>query len=281
VLKAGADTAEWAHDRADVLPNIRHNRAPIFDSNPGAGFQAHRYWSRVDLKTKAPIARLEIANVCSRATLTVFKVTAYDSAMQDCALLTVEMPDQWRKVYDQNGARIYENPRAAPRAWIVGHAEAVNEQEALRRIRGEDDRPFDPRRTALLEIEPERLPPELRETPSNAPNSTEARVVNYEPNRFTIEAGADRVSALVVSEINYPGWEATIDGQPAPIFTADYLLRAVITPAGKHRVEMRYTAPAARRGAIISALTLLALLGGVFFSACGGAMRIRRLEAKA
>jgi uncharacterized membrane protein YfhO len=49
------------------------------------------------------------------------------------------------------------------------------------------------------------------------------------------------------------------------IFTANYLLRAVIVPEGRHRVEMRYTAPAAKRGAIISALTLLALISGAIY----------------
>jgi uncharacterized membrane protein YfhO len=71
---------------------------------------------------------------------------------------------------------------------------------------------------------------------------------------------------LIVSEIFYPGWEATVDGQRAQIHLADYLLRGVALPAGQHKVEMRYVAPGARNGAIISALTL-ALLGGLFLIA--------------
>jgi len=69
---------------------------------------------------------------------------------------------------------------------------------------------------------------------------------------------------LVVSEINYPGWEATVDGRAARIHAADYLLRGVPLPAGAHRVEMRYTAPAARVGAAISAFTLLLLAALAF-----------------
>src|SRR5262249_55914859 len=121
-LKAGVDTAEWAHDRADVLAHIQHERAPVFDSNPGDGLQAHRYWSRLKLNAKAPITSLEITNVCRRASITIFKVTAYDAARNDCTLLAQELPSQWRATYDREDARIYENRRAMPRAWLVGHA---------------------------------------------------------------------------------------------------------------------------------------------------------------
>jgi uncharacterized membrane protein YfhO len=62
---------------------------------------------------------------------------------------------------------------------------------------------------------------------------------------------------LVASEIHYPGWEATVDGQRADLYAADYLLRGLVLPAGAHRVEMRYTASAARTGAFISLACLL------------------------
>jgi len=64
-------------------------------------------------------------------------------------------------------------------------------------------------------------------------------------------------TVLVVSEIFYPGWEAKIDGNPATIMVTDYLLRGVALPAGNHVVEMRYTAPQARKGAIISIISLV------------------------
>jgi hypothetical protein len=136
----------------------------------------------------------------------------------------------------------------------------------LRRIRGESTHEFDPRRTALLEVRPDELPP----LPGGAlaPEST-AKVVSYEPNRLAIETSAPTPTVLVVSEIFYPGWAATIDGQPARISLADFLLRGVALPVGQHRVEMRYVAPAARIGAIISVLTLALLAGLAFYTRRG------------
>ncbi len=82
----------------------------------------------------------------------------------------------------------------------------------------------------------------------------------YEPNRIVVETDAPSDALLVLSEIFYPGWEAAVDGGARPVVLTNYLLRAVHVPAGRHRVEMRYRAPAARNGAIISALSLAAIL---------------------
>ncbi|HEY0099417.1 MAG TPA: YfhO family protein, partial [Pyrinomonadaceae bacterium] len=144
------------------------------------------------------------------------------------------------------------------RAWLVGEAEALDGEEALRRIRGESLTAFDPRRTALLEVKPEELP---KLTGAALPPEATARVVEYQPSRLVIETSAPAAAVLVVSEIIYPGWEATVDGVAARIDTTNYLLRGVAVPAGVHRVEMRYTAPAARVGAVISACALLLLCG--------------------
>jgi hypothetical protein len=264
-LKAGVDTAEWAHERAEVKAEIRHGLPRVFASLPGDEqntFPALRYFTKFDLNEKTAVERVELKGVAEGVALAVWKVTLYDSSGDAAFPLTERLPEHWRKVYDYDNVQIYENPRALPRAWLVPKVETVSGEDALRRIRGESEQPFNPREVALLEPVDEvktGFPQEKFET------LAEARISSYEPNRLAIETVADKRAALVVSEINYPGWEATIDGQPATIFTANYLLRSVIVPEGKHRVEMRYTAPAARRGAIISALTLIVLIGGTIF----------------
>jgi hypothetical protein len=256
-LKAGRDTSEWAHERADVRPNIRHSLARVFDSRQGDGFSAHRYWARIDLGGKSAVDRVSISSTLKEASLILWKATLYDSAGDGATLLTQGLPDHWRKVYDHDNARIYENPRLLPRAWLVPKAELVNAEEALRRIRGEGES-FDPRKTALIEPgDKVKIALPQGEFEGNA----EARIVGYRPNQLVIETEAGKRAALVVSEMNYPGWEATVDGQPATIFPTNYLLRGVIVPEGRHRVEMRYPAPAARLGTGVSALSLLFILG--------------------
>ena len=261
ILRAGVDTAEWAHERADVRAVIRHSLAPVFDTRGGDesnNFPAHRYLARIPLGTRARVDKIEITNLTGNVSLTLSAASLYNSANESSTPLMLASLEWWETVYQQNDTLILRNRRALPRAWLVSQAEAVDGEEALRRIRGESVAAFDPRRTALMEVAPADLPA-LTPVDELAPES-EARITSYEPNRLVIETRAAQASVLVVSEIFYPGWEATIDGAVAPIHPTNFLLRGVALPAGAHRVEMRYTAPAARIGAIISALSLLALI---------------------
>jgi hypothetical protein len=272
-LRAGIDTAEWAHDRPDVRAAIQHARATVFDSRAGDesnSFSSHRYVAHMPLGTRGRVTKIEIENVTERVPLSLSKATFYDSASKNATPLALSSSEWWEPIYQQDGALLLHNQRAQPRAWLVGEAEAVDGEEALRRIRGESEKEFDPRRTALLEVPAEELPLLAGGELLNAT----ARIVTYEPSRVVIETNAPGAAVLVVSEIIYPGWEATVDGATARIHATNYLLRGVALPAGAHRVEMRYRAPAARNGAFISLFSLL-LLGGLIVSARRGKWRAR------
>jgi len=271
-LRAGIDTSEWAHDRPDVRASIRHSLAPVFDSKPGdaeGSFLSHRYWTSFPLGEQMFVDRLEVTNLTANVELVLWKTTLYDSLQKSSMpfenLTGAEQgfdTDRWQTVYNQKGVRIFRNTRALPRVWLTREAEAVNAVEALRRIRGESAQGFDPQRTALLEIPQDTKVGLPGGDAANNNSDATAHLVLYEPNRIRIETSANVPSVLVASEINYPGWTATIDGKSAPVYTADFLLRGVILPAGSHLIEMRYTAPAARTGALVTLLALF-ILGGI------------------
>jgi hypothetical protein len=265
-LRAGPETAEWAHERADVRPVVRHSLAPVFDARPGDdknSFPSYRYLARINLGQRQRIARVEIVKLVAQISIILWKASLYDSSAGASAPLwkpgavnplSSLDPSRWETVYQQDGALILQNKRALPRAWLTPEAEAVTEEEGWKRIRGLSERPFDPRRTALLETSSGNLPP-VSGQPLSA--SASARIVSYEPNRLVIETNADRPAILVVSELFYPGWAAIVDGAETPIYRTDFLLRGTAVPAGTHRVELRYTAPGARAGAMISLCALL------------------------
>ena len=276
-LQAGRDTAEWAHERGDVRALVRHRLAPVAEStqvSDGAGgqFAAHRFKAALAFPAPAEVKRIEVDNVSPHARLAIYDAKLRAAGTGRAASLFGLYSDAWRPVYEQHDTLILQNTRAQPRAWLVTEAEAVDADEALRRIRGESQHEFDPQRTALLEVRPEELPalpgqPSTAATdePAQAAAQTTtpltARVVSYEATRLTVETDAPTPSVLVVSELFYPGWEARVDGAARPILLTDYLLRGVALPAGRHKVEMRYVAPAARKGAVVSALTLALLAG--------------------
>jgi hypothetical protein len=260
-VRAGIDTAEWAHDRPDVRPLIKHDLGPIFDANrieSPQSFPAYRYKTQLQFGKPERVTKIEIRNVTQAAPLAIYLGSLINSKTKSEIALGFRPADHWRPVYQGNETLILRNARAAPRAWLVAEAEAVDAEESLRRIRGESTHDFDPRRTALLELDRADLP---RLPGGLIAADSEARITLYEPNRLTVETSTPTAAMLVVSEIFYPGWEATLDGQPARIYLTDYLLRGIHVPAGKHTVQMRYTAPGARRGALISGFTVLLIAG--------------------
>jgi len=265
-VRAGIDTAEWAHDRPDVRAVIKHDLAPIFDQNGIEGpqsFAAYRYKTQLQFAKPERVTEIEILNVTQAAPLAIYLGHLINSKSKSEVALGFRPADHWQPVYQKNDTLILRNGRAAPRAWLVAEAQAVAAEEALRRIRGESVSDFDPRQTALLELNINELP----QLPGGlmAADSV-ARITRYEANQLRIETTASTASMLILSEIFYPGWVATLDGQPARIYVADYLLRGISLPPGQHVVEMHYAAPGARNGAIISGLTLVLIAGLGFYA---------------
>lgn len=141
--------------------------------------------------------------------------------------------------------------RWMPRAWVVDRAEVVSgEEETLERLR---DRRFDPLLTVLLESEP------VRPLPSTGTAPGTARARRLDDAVLEVVTDTEREGVLVLSEVHYPGWKATVDGQPVPLQRADYLLTALPLPAGRHRVRYTYEPASVRVGAALSGFTVLAL----------------------
>jgi len=80
-------------------------------------------------------------------------------------------------------------------------------------------------------------------TPSGADRSKAkgtARIVGYQRNSVALEVESGENGVLVLHDINYPGWEAWVDGERRPILRANLLFRGVEIGPGKHRVEFHF-----------------------------------------
>ncbi len=79
------------------------------------------------------------------------------------------------------------------------------------------------------------------------------------PGHIKLRTNALRPALLVVAESWYPGWRATIDGQPVEVLRANYLSQGVVVPTGAHTVEMEYSPDSFRYGQMLSLVALLLL----------------------
>ena len=90
----------------------------------------------------------------------------------------------------------------------------------------------------------------------------------YEPNRLTYDVNSGKGGILVFSEIYYPGWTATVDGEPAELGRVDYLLRAMPVKPGKHEVVLSFFPKSVNTTetiAYISYVILLLVVAGAVF----------------
>ncbi|MEO5952197.1 MAG: YfhO family protein, partial [Chloroflexia bacterium] len=102
--------------------------------------------------------------------------------------------------------------------------------------------------------------------PSDGSSPGAASVDEYTPGYIRLTTDGTRSALLVVSESFYPGWHATLDGQPVEILRTNYLSQGVVVPAGKHTIEMKYEPDSFRNGALLSFTGLLGLVGLLVWS---------------
>ncbi len=149
-----------------------------------------------------------------------------------------------------------------PRAWLVGRAVVLSDDsEALEYILGPR---FEPEGEVVLE---EAAPVELSGDPDG-----DVRWRERSSNHMSLQVRSDRPGLLVLSENWFPAWQATVDGESAPVLRANHTLRAIPVPEGDVEVELRYVSPLLRGSLGLTAISLL-LLGGIGIAARRAARR--------
>jgi hypothetical protein len=126
--------------------------------------------------------------------------------------------------------KIYENLDALPRAFFVPAWQWQPDTEAALAVMAEPE--FDPRETAVL------LGGGVSGWQTGGQGA--ALIQSYEPERVVIRTENAADGLLLLTDAHYPGWQASIDGEPVPIETADVLFKAVFVPAGEHEVVFAF-----------------------------------------
>lgn len=196
-------------------------------------------------------------------------------------MLNVRYVITWRKTLPLPSARPYEEPQSdwrhaashessqsgqsgemaylhrlrdvGPRAWLVYKTRMLSNEESLALLA---DPSFDPFAEAVVG---QALPFPLMDAaqPQEPPRIT---WTSRSPTHLALDVIAPADGLLVLSEVYYPGWQATVDGAPAPIYRVQHTLRGLALPAGEHHVEMAFRPATFTLGASVSVAALLATL---------------------
>lgn len=159
------------------------------------------------------------------------------------------------RIYGGRDGQVFGIPGAAGEAWVAAGALLVESPaDALCRLA---DPEFDFRREVILlrSDAPWATPPR---GPVTMAAGDHARIERKTNNRLTVRVQSTGGGWLVVADTWDSGWRATLDGQPADLFQANYAFRAVRVPGGEHRVEMHYMPTGFVPGLWISGTALLA-----------------------
>jgi len=154
------------------------------------------------------------------------------------SLVKLESPD-WRLVFQEGETRVYENQKVLPRAFMVYDYQVIKDKQKT--IEWLMDKNINLGRAVVLEKEPG-LTLEA--------GAGEVKISEYRGNKVEIQVASEGRGILVLTDAFYPGWQATVsskglsasgrDGQLTEIYRADYHFRAVVVPAGKHKIIFEY-----------------------------------------
>ena len=158
-------------------------------------------------------------------------------------------------VQNNNGGEVAQrNPYANGDAWFVENV--IPAENANQEIRLLDS--LNTKTTAIINTK------FLAKVPTNdivRDTTASIDLFSYQPNHLVYETSTKSAQLAVFSEVYYPkGWHAYINGKPAEYFRANYVLRAMMIPAGNNKVEFKFEPKVVQTGSTISLISSIIFL---------------------
>ena len=296
-IRAGIETADWDRERKSArqdasapasitggdqaaLPSgvtVAHS-FPAFWRSLGHPFDGHTYLANFAVAPKGETR--DIIGVAVRvlrpdAQFTIERITLVDANGTVTSLAALAHKVDFQLAYMSDTVAAWRNPDALPRAFVVHAAESVDDDAAFALMKGST---FQPDQSALLSDDVASrsgmqglyfwLDPALPESTSrltavptgSQPAHDAVTVTDYAPDSVSVSVSTDQAGFLLLDDSWYPGWAATIDGRPAPIYRADLLFRSVTVEPGAHSIVFQYRPLSLILGAAVSAVSLLLAL---------------------
>jgi hypothetical protein len=155
------------------------------------------------------------------------------------------------------------NPDANGNAWFVDKVDFVKNSDAEMKALDK----FNSKEVAVIN---ENEFADIKNKAFAKDSSATITLDSYKPNNLKYTSTNSKEGLAVFSEMYYEkGWKALVDGKETPIMRADYALRAIVVPAGKHSIEFKFDPQVVKTGSVITLISsigmLFLLVGGVYF----------------
>ena len=157
----------------------------------------------------------------------------------------------------ENDVVVSKNDQALGNAWFVKAIKYVNgpvaEMSALTS--------FNPKDTAIVDESFKSIIGNI----SVADSTASIRLTSFDNDKIIYESNSNGTNAAIFSEVYYKDWTATIDGKSVPIFKANYVLRGLVIPAGKHNIVFEFKPKVFTVSKLISQVTGWLLIALILF----------------
>lgn len=232
--------AEFSRGQLETTNNLAYYRFHSFNGYQGAKMRI--YQDAVDVAGGDNPFLLGLANV---------KYVISDSPIKD----TISYTEAYK-----GKAIVYINKFAMPRAFFANEYKVETGINILQNIR---EGKFNPNQVAFLEKE-------INQKIDRADSTAFAKITKFGIHDIEYEVNASGNNLLVLNEIYYPaGWKAYIDGNETEFYKTDYLLRSIVVPKGKHKVEFKFHPDTYYTGKSISIGANLLLIFIIFTGGIG------------
>jgi hypothetical protein len=291
-LRAGIELSERAYDRPSLKSLVQHQRSPLAldfeEATPeGEDYIGHLYLATLALPSST---RLQSLTVTSTDPTILVEVHGLALVETNGAAHSLDLAN--RDGFQRVGDQVIRDSHALPRAYVLPKSQSFSPSRhpsltATQLVNSPD---VDLHTMVLIEgdsttpTEPE-IPPAASARSGSSPSggspssggtavvdrqgltaaSAASRVEDLGPNSVRVTASASVPSYLVLDDFYQRGWSARVDGQPAKVFIANALYRAVALEPGEHLVEFRFEPLSLLLGAAVSIVSLVVALAALIF----------------
>ncbi len=248
-LTAGAQSGANLADGALDSPLATSGRVKIAYRDVEGTPPHQGYLTRLTLPQPMQPVSITVQRLDTPFDVVIQAATLLDERTHMFAPLLPSDRGRFRMVHSGD-VKLYENLDVLPRAYLAHHVLAADTPQAALELL----------RNGQLMVNQGAVVENLAAFISQPAATDQAKMVSYAPEQVTIQVRTMNRALLVLSDSAYPGWSATLDQQPTPIYTTNYLFRGVAVPPGEHTITFRYQPTSWRRGLWISGLSLLCCL---------------------